>query len=162
MAWYHDPKIRALRDEWYAKLRKEGFHDIEGGMEGHLLQQRTPTYSLGAAATEMAGKLGHTKQVLAKTKGSAHGAHEHWLDQGVMNYYEKGKHNYYAAAEILATKIFLTNALRNLKISWSMHSDGYGEEVIAQELQVPRSHIRKYLRVLKERIKIYLDNTPET
>lgn len=155
--WNETPEFKALQKEFYRRIEDEGFQDIEGGVEGHLLQQRSPTRSLGAAASEMHGRLARYKATVGAGERGDPKRHEKWLDDRVLDYYEKGKTNYYAAAQWLGTNIFLTKALRDLKLSWSMHSDGYGEEVIADELQIPRSRVRKYLYAMKEKIKFYLD-----
>jgi hypothetical protein len=157
MTWYTTPEFKKLQKEYYKKLKEDGFHDLEGGMEGHLLQQRTPTRSLGAAISEMHTNLSKIRSIIGGSAPNDPKRYEKWLDTSVIEYYNKGKNTYYDAAQYIATKLFMTSVSREMKFSWSMHSDGYGEEVIADELQLPRSRIRKYLYVMKERIMFYID-----
>jgi hypothetical protein len=153
--------FKRLQKEWYQRLKDEGFHDIEGGMEGHLLQQRTPTLQLGAAMAEMQGKMRgkyFSTSAEAKTREDPK-AYEKWLDQAVSNYYDKGKTEYYSKAQELATMVFhIRHASVPLKCAWSMYSDGYGEEAIAAEMQLGRSKIRRYLYAMKDKLKEMIDS----
>ena len=151
--------FRKLQREWYQRLKDEGFHDIEGGMEGHLLQQRTPTLQLGAAISEVQGRLRGKFFARNDDKAEDPKRHERWLDQALSNYYDKGKTEYYSKAQELATMVFhIRHASIPLKIAWSMYSDGYGEEVIADELELGRSKVRRYLYAMKDKLQEMIDS----
>lgn len=159
MAWNNSKEFYKLQHEWYAKL--EDFDDCEGGREGSLMWGPTPSVQLGAAIAAMPGRL-------ARIKGALHGydtdnpkPHETWMDGSVTAYFEKGKSYYYDAAQRIATLSFLTTMPREVKFTWSMHSDGLGENVISDELELPRSTIRKYLVPLREKMQILIDTIIE-
>lgn len=151
--------FRSLQKEWYKKLADSGFEDIEGGVEGHLLKQKTPTLQLGSALVELQGD---DKRVLIGGNKKDPKSHERWLDAAIREYYDKGKTEYYDKAQELATMVLqLRHPCLELKYAWSMHSDGYGEEVIADELEVSRSKIRRYLYAMKEKLRGMLDSGAE-
>lgn len=156
MKWNKTKEFKALQKAAYQELKETGFHDIEGGMEGHLLQQNNPTLQLGAAAAEMQGRLSRAKSSMAAHKGGPK-SHEHWYAQDVVDTYDRGKSSYYSAAQELATLLFCTNASREMKFACSMHSDGYGEIVIAEELETTRSFVRTQLIPFKDKLFKYLD-----
>lgn len=162
MDWYNDPKLKAEQKKWYAKLAEEGFHDVEGGVEGHLLRGPTPSMQLGAALGQMTGRLARAKQMMGSKSGTGTPKSDHWYDEVVRDYFDKGKANYYSTAQRIAAISYVTKIIDMKKFTWAMHSDGWGEPVIATELSIPRSRVRKYLEELRERMDFLLDNTIES
>jgi hypothetical protein len=161
--WYNDPKLKAEQKKWYAKLKAEGFRDIEGGVEGHLLSGPTPSMQLGAALTTMPGRIARAKGAAGKGNRDAGGTpkSDHWYDASVRDHCDKGKASYYHAAQRIACLAYHTRMTANKKYTWSMHSDGWGEPVIKDELGIPRSRVRKYLAELRESITFLLDKSTD-
>lgn len=155
-----DKDFRALQKEWYQKLADTGFNDIEGGTEGHLLRGPTPSFRLGAAIAGIGGRLSRAKRLAGKPGGAKRDNSDHWLDHFTMNHSDRGKSTYYDAAQLLATLVYHTKLPAELKYTWSLHSDGEGEEVIAKEIDIPRSRARRYLERLKKTIQVMVDNSP--
>ncbi len=155
-----DRDFNKLQKEWYAKLKDDGFEDIEGGTEGHLLRGPTPSFRLGAVANALGGRLSRTKRMAGRPGGSKEDNPDHWLDHITAETFDRGKSTYYSIAQKLATMSYLTKLPTELKFAWSLHSDGEGEEVIAQELYIPRSRARRYLKRLRETIHVMIDNNP--
>jgi len=158
--WNRTKEFMALQKAAYQALRDSGFVDIEGGVDGHLLQQPTVTVSLSSAAKRLGGRLGRAKSVIGNSEEEDPKKHEKWLDQALIDKIDSGKEAYYEAAQILSTLVFRTKSINELKYSRSLHSDGYGENVIADELSIPRVRVRRYLAILKNKIKIFLDIHP--
>jgi hypothetical protein len=136
-----------LQKKWYAQLKREGFNDIEGGVEGHLMQGSNPTRGL--------------KAIMPLLNRPVYGESEAWLDAETKGSFDKGKTPYYDAANTVATLAFRTDLPALLKFAWAMHADGIGEPVIVHELGCTRWRVRKYLEGLRKRMQIILDRPSE-
>jgi len=156
-----DKDFIALQKKWYGKLKEDGFVDVEGGVEGHLMVGPTPSLQLGATLSGMNGRLSRAKRLAGRPAGAKTDNPDHWFDQLVINYFDKGKTTYYDCAQRLATLICHTKLPGEMKFTWSLHSDGEGEDVISSELNIPRSRARKYLKKLRESMQIMIDNNLE-
>ena len=157
MSWHNNPKFLSLQKEWYAKLKAEKFKDVEGGVEGHMLQGSPPSLQIGAVLSALPGSAGRAKAATGPTTEAGRADVTHWYDQATKDYFDKGKEAYYDAAQRVATLSFRTKLPSNAKYTWSMHSDGMGEPVISEELGVPRSRVRRYIAQLREKMNFYLD-----
>jgi len=160
----YDKDFKKLQACWYKKLKEDGFVDVEGGTEGHLMSGPTPSLHLGAALSAMPGRLSRAKKLIASGSAtpSQPGNPDNWLDHFMLKVFDRGKTSYYDAAQKLATIVSHTKYPGELKFTWALHSDGEGEDVIAAELDIPRSRARKYLAMLREKMQILLDISPPT
>jgi hypothetical protein len=152
--WYMKRDVRKLQKEWYAKLKDEGFYDIEGGVEGHLLKGPTNTVTLRSLANK--GAIDHgLKNDRAPREFDDVADDENEL----INYAEGGKARYFHHAMLVAAQAMEEGRLSDeCCYAWALHATGEGERVIADLLEVPRSQIRKHIKVLRENITIRLDN----
>lgn len=160
--WYKEEGLRKLQKEWYAKLKEDGFRDIEGGVEGPLLQGPTPSVQLGAALSVMGGRLARAKGMAGGKSDDGTPKSDRWYDAAVREHFDRGKASYYNYAQHAATLSFHTRVHPHAKYAWSMHSDGLGENVIASELGISRPSVRKYLVILREKIHFLLDKYANT
>lgn len=147
--WHTNRSFKALQKEWYGKLKDEGFKDVEGGVEGHMLQGSPPSLQMEAVLTQVPSSM-------ARAKGSRE-ATQHWLDRETRDYLIRGKDVYYHCAQRIALLSFRTWLPAEVKFTWCMHSDGLGENVICSELSIPRSRARRYLAEMRENVQIMLD-----
>lgn len=152
--WYKDKALRAQQKEWYAKLKDEGFYDIEGGVEGHLLKGSASTVSLRSLANKQSADQG-LKNDRAPREFDEVADDENEL----INYSEGGKARYYHHAELIVAQAYREGRISEERCwTWALHAQGDGERVISELLDIPRSRIRKHLRVLRDNITIRLDN----
>jgi len=126
--WYEDKKFRKLQQQWYAKLKKEDFFDVEGGSEGPYLR-----------------------------KTSSRGARLIVPEKGVQLYQHGSKARYYHFAQLLTAQAFRDLEDPEMCLVWAWHSQGHGERIIASELELPRARIRKHIRVLQKSLEPSLD-----
>lgn len=152
--WYRSREVKSLQKKWYKILEDEGFYDIEGGVEGHLLKGPTSTVSLKALANKR-GAVGELKQDHV-TREFADVADS---EGDLVNYSEGGKARYYHHAALLAVQAIREGTIPDERCyAWAMHSQGDGERIIAEHLGVSRSQIRKHIMVLRDNITERLDN----
>lgn len=152
--WYKSKELRKLQKEWYAKLADEGFYDIEGGVEGHLLKGSTSTVTLRSLANKRSAD-GGLKNDRAPREFDEVADDE---DEG-LNFLEGGKARYFHHAALIAAQAIRERVVSDERaFTWTLHAQGEGERVIGELLDIPRSRIRKHLRILRENITIRLDN----
>jgi len=152
--WYKEKAVRALQKEWYAKLKDEGFYDIEGGVEGHLLKGSASTISLRSLANKSSARQG------LKNDRAPREFDEVADDEAeALNYLDGGKARYFHHADLIACQAIREGRLSDERcFAWVLHAQGDGERVIADLLGTSRAQIRKHIAVLRENITTRLDN----
>lgn len=152
--FYEGKKFRDLKKEWYGKLSDRGFKDIEGGVEGHLLQGTSGTVSLRSLANKSAAHHGLKNDNAPREFDEV--ADSKNVDLLFMG---GGKARYFHHASELAAQAFREGAIDELTCySWQLHARGEGERSISNLTGVPRSQIRKHLAWLRENIMLRIDN----
>lgn len=152
--WYKSKEVRKLQKEWYAKLKDEGFYDIEGGVEGHLLKGTTSTVSLRSLANKQNAEQGLKNDRAPREFDDVADA-----DDDTLNFLEGGKARYYHHAEMIASQAIRERALSDERCwVWLFHAQGDGERTIAEALGLSRAKVRKHIQVLRKNITIRLDN----
>ena len=152
--WYKSKEVRSLTKEWYAKLKDEGFYDVEGGVEGHLLKGPTSTVSLRSLANK-SNIDGGLKNDRAPREFDEVADSE----DNAINFMGGGKARYYHHAEMISAQAIREGRIPDERCwAWLLHSQGDGERVIADTLDIPRSRVRKHVAVLRENIMARLDN----
>lgn len=124
-----DKELQRLKNKWYAKLKEEGFFDIEGGVEGPYLKS---TSSKGA-------------RLIVPD------------DQSETLYQHGSKARYYHFTQLITAQAFRDLEDPEMCMVWAWHAQGYGERVIAAELEIPRARIRKYIKILQDSVEPSLD-----
>lgn len=153
--WYQDKELRALQKQWYAKLEDDGFFDIEGGVEGHLLKGPASRVSLRSLANKQANTGQHLKNDRAPRDFDEVADDENEL----INYAEGGKARYYHHAQLLVAQAFREGRIMAERCwCWAIHAQGDGERVISDLTGAPRSRIRKHLKVLRDNVLERIDN----
>ena len=140
--WYHDRKFVRDKKAWYAKLAEEGFYDIEGGVEGHLLKGPTPSRRLYVMKQEMDGLRSRGIDVDKVMT----------IENELVNYLGSHKAGYYRWAQLLAAQAFRTRELAERCWVWMLHSQGLGERSISTELGCSRNRVRGHVGVLKRTV----------
>lgn len=152
--WYKDRELRKLQREWYSKLKEDGFYDIEGGVEGHLLKGPTSTVTLRSLANKTSVEGGLKNDYAPREFDEVADS-----EDSAINFLEGGKARYYHHASLVAIQ-----AIRECRLSdercwaWLLHAQGEGERTIADTLDLPRSRVRKHVAALRDNIAIRLDN----
>jgi hypothetical protein len=139
--WYHNPDIVKEKKRWYKILEAEGFYDIEGGVEGHLLRGPTPSRRFYVIKDQLDGhrKKADVDQILS-------------AEDELVNYMSGHKANYYLKAQLFAAQGFRLKELAEACFTWMMHSQGVGERTISNQLGFSRTRIRKHIKVLQNSI----------
>jgi len=139
--WYHNRDIVKLKKEWYAKLEAEGFYDIEGGVEGHLLRGPTPSRRFYVIKEQLKNYRSKTDvdQILS-------------AEDELVNYMDGHKANYYNKAQLLVAQGFRWKEPAEACFTWMLHAKGVGERSISEQLGFSRSRVRKYIKVLQRSI----------
>jgi len=159
--WYNDKGLRKLQREWYARLKDDGFFDIEGGVEGHLLQGGPSSVSLLSFANTSKSYGGLKQPRGGGLRGRFYREFSEVAadEEDLLNFSEGGKARYFHHASLLAAQAIREGRLpAELCYAWAFHSLGEGERVIADMLEVSRAKIRKHLAVLRKNILRRLDN----
>jgi hypothetical protein len=152
---FHERRdFRKLQKEWYAKAADDGFYDIEGGVEGHLLKGPTSTVSLRSLANKRGADHGlKSDRAPREFDEVADSTNEDLL------FNTGAKARYYHQAALITAQAFREGSIEDVVCyAWQMHSEGDGERVIADTLELPRSLIRKYIAQLRTNIHIRIDN----
>lgn len=143
-----------LQKEWYSKLSEEGFYDIEGGVEGHLLRGPNSSVSLRALANKKSSEQGLKQDFAPREFDEV--ADESNVD---LLYTSGAKARYFHHAALLAAQAVAEGWLCDDTCwTWQLHAEGDGERVISDLLEIPRSKVRKYLAHLRYNIFDRLDN----
>jgi len=146
--------FRKLQEEWYGKAADSGFEDIEGGVDGHLLRGPTSTVSLRSLANKASVDHGLKGDRAPREFDEVAGS-----DNADLQFNTGAKARYYHHAALLAAQAFREGALPDVVCyAWQLHSQGESERDIAEDLEVPRSQIRKYLAHLRANIHLRIDN----
>jgi len=152
--WYKSKEVRKLQREWYAKLKDEGFYDVEGGVEGHLLKGPTSTVSLRSLANKSSVDHGLKNDRAPREFDEVADS-----EDDSLNFLEGGKARYYHHAALIACQAIREGRLSEERCwAWLLHSQGEGERTIGDILDIPRSRVRKHVAVLRDNITIRLDN----
>ena len=152
--WHKTREVLKLQKQWYKKLKDEGFKDVEGGVEGHLMSGAATTVSLDYWAN-----LSNQQQGIKGDKVFRRFDAVADDEVDAINYSEGGKARYYHHASLIAAQAFREGRISPERCyAWLFHSQGDGERVIADHLEVSRAKIRKHIAVLRENIHIRLDN----
>jgi hypothetical protein len=152
--WYKKRDFRKLQKEWYGKLEEQGFYDIEGGVEGHLLKGPTSSVTLRSLANKCDADHGLKNDRAPREFDDVADAEDEQL-----NFMEGGKARYYHHAMLIAVQAISEGRISDERCyAWTLHANGDGERVIAELLEVPRSQIRKHIKVLRENVLLRLDN----
>jgi len=141
--WHHDRKFVREKKKWYAKLAEEGFYDIEGGVEGHLLKGPTPSRRLYVMKQEMDNLRGARKLDVDKVMT---------IENELVNYMESNKARYYRWAQLLVAQAFRMREAGERCWVWMLHSQGMGERSISDQLTCPRHRVRSHIGVLKRSV----------
>lgn len=143
-AQWHDKIPKELLKEWDQKLKDSGFYDIEAGVgkDGHMLKGSTPSFRLIAAT-------GQNKRSFDDMADSA---------ADVFDYQQGDRAEYYRLAERCCVDLAWCLTPEEL-YCWCLHSQGLGERVIHDLLDIPRAEVREMLKPLKAEIK-RLTTTP--
>lgn len=144
--WYERRAVEEQQREWYSKLKKDGFKDCEGGVEGHLLTGPTPSKRLGAAKMRMP-----EVQPWREFDEVADESH------ATIDYQNASKARYYHYAQLIAAQAFRSLEDPEMCLVWALHSQGEGERSICEDLRITRGKIRKHLKVLRDSILPKLD-----
>lgn len=146
--WYHNPDIIKEKKRWYKILKEDGFYDIEGGVEGHLLVGPTPSRRLYVLKDQLDGhrKKADVDQILS-------------AEDELVNFTTGHKGNYYHKAQLFAAQGFRLKETAEECFSWMLHSQGVGERAISKQLGFSRTRIRKHIKVLQVSINSIL--TPD-
>jgi hypothetical protein len=148
--------FRKLQKEWYAKLEADGFYDIEGGVDGHLLKGPTSTISLKSFANKQAIEQGLKNDRAPREFDDV----ADMLNAELM-FATGGKARYYHHAALLACQAISEGVIPDeVCFTWQLHALGEGERAIASLLEVSRAQIRKHIAYLKFNIKHRLALAP--
>jgi hypothetical protein len=149
-------KFRKLQREWYAKLADDGFYDIEGGVEGHLLKGPTSTISLRSFANKQA-----IEQGLKNDRAPREFDDVADMLNDELRFATGGKARYYHHAASLACQAISEGVVSDeVCYAWQLHALGEGERAIATALEVSRAQIRKHIAYLRHNINIRLAAEP--
>ena len=149
-------EFRKLQKAWYKKLEEDGFYDIEGGVEGHLLKGPTSTISLRSFANKTAIEQGLKNDRAPREFDDVADA---VIDE--LQFATGGKARYYHHAALLACQAISEGTIPDeVCYAWQLHALGEGERAIATLLEVSRAQIRKHLAYLKHNIEIRLAAEP--
>jgi biotin operon repressor len=149
-------EFRKLQAEWYQKLKDDGFYDIEGGVDGHLLKGPTSTISLRSFANKTAIEQGLKNDRAPREFDDVADA----LNDELM-FATGGKARYYHHASLLACQAISEGLIPDeVCYAWQLHSLGEGERVIADLLEVSRAQIRKHIAYLRHNIHLRLAIEP--
>ena len=152
--FYQNAEFRKQQKEWYAKLEEQGFYDIEGGCEGHLLKGPTSTVTLRSLANKAERDHGLKNDRAPREFDDVADS-----ENEDINFLEGGKARYYHHAQLLVAQAYREGYLdAEVCHVWSLHSQGDGERQIAELLEIPRSRIRKHLKVFRDHILKRIDN----
>ena len=149
--WYHDRDIVKEKKRWYKILEEEGFYDIEGGVEGHLLRGPTPSRRFYVIKAQLEPNF--TRKVDVNQLLDA----EHEL----VNFMDGHKANYYNKVQLLVAQSFRWKEPADICFTWMLHSTGVGERSISEQLGFSRSRVRKYIKVLQRSINQILTDDEE-
>jgi hypothetical protein len=155
--FYMGPEFQKLQKEWYAALEDDGFYDIEGGVDGHLLKGPTSTVTLRSLANKRSVDRGLKNDRAPREFDDVADS----LNSD-LQFATGGKARYYHHAALIAAQAFREGRLEDdICYTWQLHALGEGERVISDLLDMPRSQIRKHIAYLKHNIFIRLDTDPE-
>jgi hypothetical protein len=148
--------FRKLQKEWYAKLEEDGFYDIEGGVDGHLLKGPTSTISLRSFANKTAIEQGLKNDRAPREFDDVADA----LNDELL-FATGGKARYYHHASLLACQAISEGVIPDETCyAWQLHALGEGERSIAALLEVSRAQVRKHIAYLRYNIDIRLAAEP--
>lgn len=152
--WYQENDFKKLQKEWYKKLSTQGFYDIEGGVEGHLLKGPTSSVSLRALTNNSSDDHGLKHDRAPREFDDVADS-----ENGLLNYSAGAKARYYHHAMLIAVQATREGSISDERCyAWTLHANGSGERAIAELLELPRSQIRKHIKALRDNIVARLDN----
>jgi hypothetical protein len=137
----------------FLKEHDPDFYDLEGGVQGPWLKGSSTIslFSLANRTGEDNGLSGDS--TLRQFDDVAD------RESDLLNFSESGKARYYHVAGVLATQAIADGVLSDEAChTWNLHARGFGERHIAEELDIPRSRVRKYLALLRTNIRKVLDS----
>lgn len=146
--------------KWYAKLGKEGFHDIEGGKD--LTCTRLMT-NPGGDSTMLSlnvvqAQAGRPMVVNPSARGSE------WEELISEQDFGDGKARYMHFAQLIVSQEYELCRLGTdrrascIRLAWALHAQGLSERNIARVCEVSRHEIRKYIARLDEIIFSAIDS----
>lgn len=147
--YYEGRAFRKLQKEWYNKATASGFKDIEGGVDGHLLQGQADSVTLQSLSNKYGLKQDRAFREFDEVAGA--------LDE-LLTYPTGGKARYYHQAALLGCQALREGLAEDLCFSWVLHAAGLGERTISRYIEVPRCRVRKHLAQLRINLRERLDN----
>jgi len=149
-------KFRELQAVWYEKLKDDGFYDIEGGVDGHLLKGPTSTISLRSFANKTAIEQGLKNDRAPREFDDV----ADMLNED-LQFATGGKARYYHHAALLACQAISEGVIPDeVCYAWQLHALGEGERAIADLLEVSRAQVRKHIAYLRHNIHLRLAIEP--
>jgi hypothetical protein len=144
----------AMREWNYnEKLRESGLRDIEGGVDGHLLQGERPTISLFSLANRATADGGLNEGNVLRTFAEVADA-----DDPRLLFSRSSRARYYHHAELIATQAFREGQLdADTCYTWWLHAIGLSERDICETLEVSRERVHRYVQTLVQNIEYRLD-----
>lgn len=152
-AWHESRALRKLQREWYAKLEDEGFYDIEGGVEGHLLKGPTSSVSLQGLANKKADDHGLKHDRAPRDFDDVADSANEDLD-----YANGAKARYFHMAALISAQAFREGYSAQMCYAWTLHAQGHGERQVAEMLDTSRAQIRKHIKTLRDNILPRVDS----
>jgi hypothetical protein len=142
--WYKERAFIREKKDWYAKLKAEGFYDIEGGVEGHLLVGPTPSRRFHVVKEQVSpGAKVDVHQILS-------------AEEDIVNFMDNAKGNYHSLVQLLVAQAF---RMREPVVScwiWLLHSHGVGERAICREMGYTPSVVARHVKTLKRSVNARL------
>lgn len=135
---HKDKEFTELRDEWYAKLKDEGFEDLE------YVNQKTKQPYLNMLAGPSVGDLHRSPQ-------------RKWNIQFSREYYSLARVHYWEMLEEVEARYQRKPKLVRARLeAWQLHAEGMSfaqvKTKISEKYEVPKSHVSTWL--IEERAKI--------
>jgi hypothetical protein len=142
--WYKDRAFVREKKAWYAKLKAEGFYDIEGGVEGHLLVGPTPSRRFHVVKEQLKpGSKVDVHQILG-------------AEEDVVNFMDNAKGNYHNLVQLLVAQAFRNREPSTECWTWMLHSHGVGERAICRETGYTPSVVARNVKTLKRSVNARL------
>lgn len=151
--WYEEKSLRRLQREWYAKLEKAGFYDIEGGVEGHLLKGPTSSVNLTSLANKENVDHGLKHDRAPRSFDDVADSHNEDLD-----YTSGAKARYYHQAALISSQAFREGYPAEMCYAWTLHAQGHGERQVAELMEKSRAQVRKHILILRANLVIRIDS----
>jgi hypothetical protein len=135
------------------KLAESGFEDLEGSIDGPFFAKGPSSISLDSLANRSKDDHGIKDGSVFRDFAEVADA-----DDPALSFPSALKARYYHFAELIVCQALREGSLdHDTCFTWALHAQAQGERTISKLLNIPRSRVRKYLKVFRKNIIERLD-----